>query len=230
MQAEEARRVDVNHCVHDDELAKIDALCAEADPGTWRVVDGEVVRYGGAPFANREASLRLMAAAVTALPRLLRGIRALENALRSAWLSASADRRAMIDAAEQHAEDMARGFQGQTGPESDIDVLAEAIELGWFSHRPGTIGTARHRRDWLARSLRAWATGVCLQKHRTYRIDLDRLRAQKAEDDRLRGEIEAETAQQRAEIRALLEELKLTKKQRAALVARARAGAKGAGG
>ncbi len=223
MQPEEANRVHVNHCVRDDELAKLDALCAEADPGDWRVVGGEVVRYGGAPFEKREGSLRLMAAAVTAIPRLLRGIRVLEQALRSAWLSASADRRTMIEAAEQHAEDMARGFKGQTGPESDIDALAEAIELGAFSHRPGTIGGPRHRRDWLARTLRAWATGVCLQKHRTYRIDLDRLRAQKAEDDRIRAEADADVARQRAEIRVLLEELRLTKKQREAMAAKVKA-------
>jgi hypothetical protein len=228
MKTDEVRRVSVNECVRDDELKEFEFLCSEADPGDWRVVDGEVRRYGGAPFERREASLRLMARAITAIPRLTKGIRVLEEALRSAWIETASWKRGAVAERERHEADIARAFKGQTGPESDLDALAEAIDLDEFSHQPGSIGSARHRRDWLARILRAWASGVSIQEHPHLRVDLESARRRKAENDRIRVKIAADDARARAEIRALLEELKLKKHEREQIAehARARAAAK----
>lgn len=224
MKDEEVRRVSVNHCMRDSEIEELERACADADPGDWRVCgpedDPHVARYGDKPFERRQASMRLMARAVTAIPRLIKGIRVLEEALRSAWISASIAHRELREERERGAEELARAFKGQTGPELDMDVLAEAIELGVFSHQPGSIGGPRHRRDWLASTLKAWASGVSIQEHPRFRIDLEDARHRRAERDRFEAEWEAQVKRERAEVRVLLEELKLKKREREALAAK----------
>ena len=225
MNDQEAASVHVNHCVRDSELEELDRLCQQADPGDWRVVDAEVQRYGGKSFERREASLRLMARAVTAIPRLIRGIRVLEEALRSARLSASIARRELMEERERHAADIERTTQARTGPDSDIDALVEVIELGEFSPRASKVydSDRRHTSKWLARWIRAWASGVSVQEKPLMRLDVERARQRYAEEQRFRAEWDAEHRRERDEVRTLLEELKLKKREREQIAERVRA-------
>jgi hypothetical protein len=146
MNHDEAKRVNINTCVRDDELLEMEATTSAAEPGEWRVRDGKVTRFSGAPVASTQ-SFTFMAKARAYVPRLLTGVRALEEALRTAWatihgmkLQAERDRKATEAA-------LARNAKGSTGPEGEVAVLLEARRFGMYTD----FG--------LERQLRRWALG-----------------------------------------------------------------------
>lgn len=210
MNREEIRKVSINHCVGDDELEEFRRLCDEADPGDWHVSDGRVVRYGGAPLAKVEESLRLMARAVTTISRLLMGIKVLEDAPRMVWAKLEMERRGRFQERDQYEADIARTRRSETGPDHEIDQIAEAVELGVLD----ATG--------LRRALRDWAAGREVQRG-IYSIDIVRARQDAEEREETRRKVEAEWRRGREETRVLLDELKLKKKERGELEKRIRA-------
>ena len=198
MTPEEARTVHVNDCVRDDELVALETLAGEAEPGAWVVKDGRVVRYGGDELVKPE-SLSFIAAARAAIPRLVRGVRVLEDALRTARIEASSWKRTVIAEREQHDQALGRVADNQTGPIEDLEILIELAELG------------AERRPVLVREIRHWAAGKARHPG-VYAHNVERARQEASERD-------LETI--RRECRALLEELRLTKKEREAVLARA---------
>jgi hypothetical protein len=190
MKDELARKVHVNSCVRDSEIEELERLCQEADPGDWRVVDGEVQRYGGAPFERREASLRLMARARNAIPRLLRGIRVLEEALQTAWASAESNRAEWLRERDGREQDALRRAGGHTGPEEEIAMLARLALYGAFQPR------------YIEELVRRWAGGQSIAHLRQEAVDAEVAAMRRAEADRVARE---QLASDRAELTRLLE-------------------------
>lgn len=210
MKDDEARRISVNHCVRDDELEEIRRLRDGADAGDWRVAEGKIERYGGAPMVKPEGTLAFVRRCITAVPRLLKGIAVLEEEVRRLWNLTAIMKREAQETRERHEAELARAFQGKTGPDYEVEMIAEAFELGAL--RPGI----------LPRMLRDWASGVEIQQG-YYAVDLDRARRDAAERRRARAEHEAEYLRREREVDALLAELKLKKREREEVAARVRA-------
>lgn len=191
-----ARKVHVNGCVRDSEIEELERLCAEADPGDWRVVDGEVQRYGGRPFERREASLRLMARAVTAIPRLLRGLRVLEEALQNAWASAASSRAEWLRERDGREQDALRRAEGRTGPEDEIAMLARLATYGAFQPR------------YIEELLRRWAGGQSIAHLQREAVDAEMAAMRRAEADRVARE---QFQRDREELTRLLEQARAGK-------------------
>lgn len=189
MKDELARKVHVNGCVRDSELMELDDMVCTADPGDWRVVDGEVQRYGGKPFERRDASLRLMARAVTAIPRLVRGIRVLEEALENAWASAASSRAEWLRERDGREQDAARRAEGRTGPEDEIAMLARLALYGALQ--------PRH----IEELVRRWAGGQSIAHLRQEAVDAEVAAMRRAESDRVARE---QFERDRAELARLL--------------------------
>ncbi len=209
MRADVASRVSVNHCVRDDEIERVEAMLSAADAGEWRVVDGRVQRYGGKPL-EKPGSLALMAESVSIIPRLVRGLRALEEALANAWAGEASWKAQCVRERADHAAAMGRANARQTAPEHEINTLVAAIEAGAVNARavPGM--------------LRAWAMGESMGEG-SYRLTLNDLAAAQkraSEEKAFRVERDTETQRGRAEVSALLAELKLTKREREAIAGR----------
>jgi hypothetical protein len=209
MKDDEARKVSINHCVRDSELAEMRATCDAADPGEWRVVGGVVTRYSGPPVSTPE-SLQLMAKSRGWLPRLLKGVEVLEEALRGAWASEASFRATLMRERDNFAADLDRAKRGETGPQSDLDVIVEAVQIGAVDAR------------YLGVLLRRWARGESTQAG-LYAVDIERERARVAEEKRIRAEVEETLKREREEIHALAAELRLTKKEREAISAKVKA-------
>jgi hypothetical protein len=216
MTPEEARRVHVNHALSDADFARLQAILDDIDPGVWQYNEaaGRVERYGGKPI-ERPGSYRFMAAAYDWVPRLVRWARSLEEALLSSWANASILRRELMEERERHEQDLLRNRAGQTGPEHELVLIAEAVQLGCYG-RPAL----------LAKVLGLWAAGGATQEMATLRVDIEGARARAAENKRIREEIDASDRRDREEVRALLAALKLTPTQRKAIFDHARAEAR----
>lgn len=176
MKDEIAREVHINNCVRDSEIEELERLCKEADPGDWRVVNDEVQRYGGRPFERREASLRLMARAVTAIPRLIRGVRALEEALANARADAACARNEWLRERDGREADALRRSEGRTGPEDEIAMLARLVQYGAFQPR------------YLEELLRQWAGGKSIAHLQQEAVDAEIAAMRRAEADRVARE------------------------------------------
>jgi hypothetical protein len=207
MTPEEARTVHVNDCVRDDELANFEKLSNDAEPGAWIDKPGRVVRYGGDELVKPE-SFQFIAAARAAVPRLVRGVRVLEDALRVARAEAASWKRTVVAEREQHGEALGRVADNQTAPVEDLELLVELAELGV------------ERRGIIVRDIREWAAGKARHPG-VYQHDLLRARQLAKDRARIRLENERDLETTRRECRALLEELRLTKKEREALLQRA---------
>lgn len=180
MNREEARRVSINHCLQDDEIEGAESLCKQADPGAWRVAHGRVVGYREQILGP--GSLQLMAASVCLVPRLIRGIRALEEALRSAWASAETWKNQYSRERDAHTATAHRAAAGER-MESGICAVAELVAL--------TSGREQNLPR-IADLLRRWQGGedvAAFLKH-----ELESLRKHAAELEAARKEIEEERA------------------------------------
>ena len=91
----------------------------------------------------------------------------------------------------------------------DLEILIELAELG------------AERRPVLVREIRHWAAGKARHPG-VYAHDIERARQEAKERTRVRAESERDLETMRRECRSLLEELRLTKKEREAVLARAR--------
>lgn len=216
-----------HHCLDDEKLAEIENARNEAgraEPGDWRVRDGRVVRYGTWTPVVAAAALHFLAMCFTWVPKLIRCVRALEDALRLAWIQAAGARRELAEERERHAATAERAARGETGPLSDLEKLIEAAELGAFQPTPGSGWSRSNCLDGAKRHLQAWAGDMDLADGWTHHLDslLADARKRRAEDDALRAEERARFESDVAVARALIAELKLTKAQCEATLERAR--------
>lgn len=212
MKDSEAASVHINHCVSDSELSEIRWTADAAEPGAWYVRDGRITRHNGDPVASPK-SLDFMARARGWVPRLLKGIEVLEESLAISRVNAASHRRELMAAREQHVEDLKRAHGGETGPEYDLDVIVEAVQLGCMDGR------------YLKFILGRWAKGESTQAG-LHSIDIERARERAREDARIREEVKAGEERDRAEVRALLAELRLTKREREAVAKNVKAALK----
>ena len=207
MDDEEVRRVHINNCVRDSELVEADALVAAADPGEWR----HVMRYGAKPLERLDGSLALMAASVRLVPRLVRGIRALEEALRSAWITDTRYRREREEMIKRHEEAMVRANAHESGPDHEIDVMVRATELGCM--RPGLLRLM----------LRKWAMGESIQMDPKLRMNVDDAEKRIVAEKKISDEVWADMDRERLEIHEIVKILRLRKKEKEAILAQAKA-------
>lgn len=212
MKDSEVASVHINSCVRDSELREMREASDAAEPGEWYLREGRITRHDGTPVASK-GSLNLMARARGWIPRLVRGIEVLEESLASSRVNAASFRRELLAAREQHVEDLKRAHGGETGPEYDLDVIVEAVQIGAMD--------ARYLKFILGR----WAKGESTQAG-LHSFDIERARARVREEARIREEVKAEAERDRAEVRALLAELRLTKREREAVAANVRAALK----
>lgn len=87
MDAATAAALGLAHHVRDDEIKQIRAAIDAAEPGEWKLRDGQIVRWGSRqqPWmpVSSPASLDFAARARRWVPRLVRYVAALETALRA---------------------------------------------------------------------------------------------------------------------------------------------------
>lgn len=133
MNDQERKRVHINHCVSGDEQARAASLCEAADPGAWRVLRGAVVRFSGEPLS--EKSLPLMAESVVLVPRLLRGIQALEDALTTAWAGIEVWKREYQREQDRHRQTALRAGEARQA-DGGLKAIAELLKLSGEEHLP----------------------------------------------------------------------------------------------
>lgn len=224
-----------HHCLNDDQLAEIETAHNEAitaEPGEWRVRNERVVRYGAWMPVVATVALQFLAMTYSWIPRLLRCVRTLESALRSANISANSARRELSEERDRHRATIERVAKSEHGPMSDLEAIIEAIELGGanpklhmyvfaYSGRPHDE-IRKSLIEKYAKLLGAWAKGQQIEGDFYNDPDVESLRRSKIETDRFAAEEKKEFTEQRALVAALAEELKLTKAQREAHVERAK--------
>lgn len=147
MNRDEVTRVHINNCVRDDELTLADEVHAAAEPGAWKVRNGQVVRHDGTPV-TAIGSIALMAYAQSAIPRFVRGVRVLEAALRSAWVAASVAYHELNETRAAHATTAQNAANSRTGPEHELALLIEAVRIGAVYPQ------------WAESAIRQWAGGM----------------------------------------------------------------------
>jgi hypothetical protein len=223
-----------HQCLSDEKLLEIETAYVEAtkaEPGDWRVRDSRVVRYGGWTPIVATAALHFLAMCFSWVPQMLRCIRALEDALRSAWISENSARRELAEERARHAATVERIAKGETGPLSDLHAIIESIELGgttpqtWMSDYSHRSHDEIRRRliDGYVRKLAAWARGQQIEGDFYNDPDVESLRRLKVDCDRFEAEERARFDEERKLVAALAEELKLTKAQKEAHLERAKA-------
>jgi hypothetical protein len=234
MRDNELKRMVYGHqCLSDEKLAEIETAfdgARVAEPGDWRVRGDRVVRYGAWTPVVATAALYFLAMCFSWVPQMLRCIRALEDALRSAWISESSARRELAEERARHAVTIERIDKGETGPLSDLHAIVESIELGgttpqtWmsdYSHR--SHDEIRKRLiDSYVRKLAAWARGQQIEGDFHNDPDVEQLRRLKGDRDRFEVDERARFDEERKLVAALAEELKLTKAQKEAHLERAK--------
>lgn len=156
MKDEEVRKIHVNNTVRDSEIAEAEDLLRDVDPGSYRVKDGAVVRFGGEPLTNPR-TLNLFAKSLSVIPRLITGIRTLEDALRRAWDDASGSRRELIAEREGRREDADRRSAGKTGPDWELSLVARYLVAS--AQCPNTFGGDRTNPVYVEQLVRRWAGG-----------------------------------------------------------------------
>jgi hypothetical protein len=209
MLKEEAAAVHINQCLQDDELETMQACADSASPGEWRVHEGTVVRYSGDPV-NDPKSLIFITKARGYVPRLLKGVRVLETALRTAWAEAKSWKMSCVRERQQYEDALARHANQKTGPIEDLEFYIEIAELH------------ADTRSRIAREIQAWAVGK--KRHPgVYSVDIERARRDAAEREERRLAVATEYEQKVRQLNALLDELQLTKQERRALQERAQA-------
>lgn len=243
MKPDELKKWPYGHLAMTDEnLAEIDSAHSEAtkaEPGEWRVRDGQVVRYGALTPVREPKALHFLSKTFGWIPALLRAVRTLENELRSAWIREGSAHRELREERERHRATVDRIAAGQSGPMSDLHAIVEAIELGGAIPRPGMtdypnkamddeeraarIDAVRSRLIAVyARKLAAWSKGQQIEGDFHHDPDVEFLRRDKAERNRYAAEEKERFDADRKFVATLAEELKLTKAQKEAHVERAK--------
>lgn len=138
---EQRGRIDVNACLRKADLEAAKELADGAEPGEWRVeeqmhgADGStfrLVRHSDRrphPELVERASFDLAAKSHTLVPRLLRGIDALERAVASAQADARAFRESYSREQDAHRATVGRQAKGATGPEHEVALIAQYVAL-----------------------------------------------------------------------------------------------------
>jgi len=206
MKDDEARRVSVNYCVRDSFIQEVEDLMRDIDPGDYRVKDGAVVRYGGEPLTNPR-TLAFFAKCHSVVPTLLRGIKVLEDSLRSSWIGEAGFRRELVAERQGRREDAERRSEGKTGPEHELSYLARYL-IASAACPKTTFGTDPTRQDYVEQLLRRWAGGESIASVRSTVEMLEARAAEhKASTERWAAEKEAEIEALRQRLREAIEEL-----------------------
>lgn len=198
--------IHTNNCVRGSELAEARALCDAAEPGQWLVGgDGEklrLVRYasnGSRPELSSLASFALAAASVTLIPRLLRGIDALEQGVATAQGEAASFRRSYAAEQDAHKATIERQSKGATGPEHELDLLAQYVTLS----AAGDAAKHEHLGHYVCFLLTRWAGGASIAGELRPDV-MERVKRQVEEREKHRAEAEAEIASLRVQLRDAL--------------------------
>lgn len=173
MTRDEARSLSVNHGLDDEEITGIEACEQATAPGAWYAPSiwcpVEVRRYDGT-VVNDAKSVTFMARAKEIVPRLIRHIRALEDAWRSAKIGEAQWKREYQAEVERHRATTQRSTVGETGPEEDLPYLVEACEV------------RTHGRAYLGDLVRRWALGESVRSVVSFDIESARKREQEHRD------------------------------------------------
>ena len=190
MKDEDARRLSPNHCVTDTELAEIELLIHVADRGEWRVGPGpSLERHGGKPFEKPDASYRFAAASIGIVPRLVKGLRFLEE--RFAFVRAEiAGLKNELSREREDAKIAALNrAEGRTGPEWEPAQIARLAEL-WAALPEEGRHSNRNVGDAIAAYFRRWIGGESVGAD--VRSTIDDMERRLAEHVKFRTEWEAE--------------------------------------
>lgn len=190
MKNEEAARISVDHCVRDSEIEEIQGLLNAADPGEWRPTEDGLRRYSGT-FERRAESLLFAARARSFVPRLLKGIRVLEEALASARIEVALWRREAIEHRERAEQDARRRSEGQTGPEDELQYLARLAELSGQLEPSGRMHNAGSFGRRLEGLLREWTGGRSIRSELV--SEIESIEHRLVEKRKAREERDAET-------------------------------------
>lgn len=206
MKDDEAQRVSVNYCVRDTFIQEVEDLMRDIDPGSYRVNDSAVVRYGGEPLTNPR-TLTFFAKCHSVVPTLLRGIKALEESLRSAWIGEAGSRRELVAERQGRREDAERRSEGKTGPEHELSYLARYL-IASAACPKTTFGTDPTRQEYVEQLLRRWAGGESIASVRSTVEMLEARSAEhKASTERWAAEKEAETEALRQRLLEAIDEV-----------------------
>jgi hypothetical protein len=133
----EQKRVHVNDCLSDKEIQEIADSEKGIMPGQWVVRNGRIEHFRGTPID--EPSLAYAAASRLVIPTLLRGVRALENALRDAWSEARSWRSEYTRERDNH---QATARRGETQRRADYGLESIARLLALSADQPGQLHRA----------------------------------------------------------------------------------------
>lgn len=191
MNDDDARRININHCVRDSEIAEIEQMLADADPGDWRVnaVTNEIERYGGKPLSKVRESLRFAASSIRVVPRLLKGIRVLENAYQSARAEVAGLKNEYVREREDAKAAALRRSDGKTGPEWEPAQIARLAAL-WAALPEKDRFSDRNVGDAVAILFRRWLGGETVGEE--VRRDIDTMQKRLDEHLRFKADWEAE--------------------------------------
>lgn len=192
MKDEQAARMSVNYAVRDSEIEEIEAMLAAADPGEWRVTGGVLMRYAG-PFERPAESLSFAAKARSIVPRLLKGLRVLEDAYATRRAEVASYRNELAGARLDSRATAERAAAGKTGPSWELGLVARyAALLGRVSKDDGDAA-------YIEQLLRRWTGGEAIG---------DEIRSSVESIERRVKEREVFDAEQAASDSARREELK----------------------
>lgn len=154
MKDQEAALLSVNYAIRDSEIEEIEAMLAAADPGEWRVTGGVLARYAG-PFERPAESLTFAAKARAIVPRLLKGLRVLEDAYATRRAEVASYRNELAGARLDSRATAERAAAGKTGPSWDLGLVARYAALLGRIARSEDDGDAAY----IEQLLRRWTGG-----------------------------------------------------------------------
>lgn len=215
---EQRGRIDVNACLRKADLEAAKELADGAEPGEWRVeeqmhgADGStfrLVRHSDRrphPELVERASFDLAAKSRTLVPRLLRGIDALERAVATAWGEARSFRESYSREQDAHRVTVERQAKGATGPEHEVALIAQyvalsAVALVQLDGSPPDPDAVQSFGRYTKYLLSKWAGGASVARD----LSADKMEWVKREVEE-RTQIRAKEAAEVADLRAKLKD------------------------
>jgi hypothetical protein len=119
-------------------IERAENLIRESSPGQWVVRNGSVTRYSSDEPLTSDSDLGLMAESRAMIPVLIRGIRALEDSVRSRWESEQR-LESELRTERNRTESLARSNAGRVA--AGTDILENLLD----AHAMGTLGRSAVR-------------------------------------------------------------------------------------